>query len=62
MKTFLYGMGIAAETGMFAIMFLILWSLTEWDVLEIFSVDILITSCVSLLMFLKIEEIAKGEK
>ena len=62
MKTFLYGIGIAAEAGIFAIIGLFLWVFAGWDALEIIAVDISITIFVSLLMFLKIEEIAKGEK
>lgn len=62
MKNFLYGIGTLAEAGIFAIAGLLFWVFTEWDALEIVSFDAVITLFVSLLIFLKIEEIEKGEK
>ena len=56
MKSFLlYAIGISAEIGVMMFAFLILWIMSEMDVLEIILISAIIAGIVSLPVFLEIE-------
>lgn len=59
MKFFFYSIGILAQTGISFLVFAMLWVFTNFDLVAILGVDVIISYFTSIMMFIKIEEVEK---
>lgn len=62
MKIFLSMIGVMSEVGIFSIIWLLLWVGTEFDVIRMLALDLMITILVSVCIFAKINEITGGKE